>query len=109
MALVVRQKDGLSRLLVLPITHRAPADPEDAVPIPARVKRDIGMDDAPSWIVTTEANVFVWPGPDIRPVPGRRPLTPIYGRVPASLLAHAAAPYLANRERRRNRLVPRSP
>lgn len=32
--------------------------------------------------VTTEANAFIWPGPDIRPVPGRTPTTMIYGRVP---------------------------
>jgi hypothetical protein len=78
------------------------------VPFPQPVKRAIGLDDAPSWIITTEANAFIWPGPDVRPVPGRTPTTMVYGRVPNGLLTQAARSYLANRERQRARLVPRT-
>jgi hypothetical protein len=29
------------------------------------------VDDNPSWIVISELNDFVWPGPDLRPIPGK--------------------------------------
>jgi hypothetical protein len=35
--------------------------------IPAETKRRLGLDDARSWVVLTEANQFIWPGPDLRP------------------------------------------
>ena len=70
-----RPGEGTSEVLVLAITHTPSPAPEDAVSIPRDVKQRIGLDDAPSWIVTTEANAFIWPGPDIRPIPGRRPRT----------------------------------
>ena len=52
---------------ILGITHTAPSADDHALEIPASVKRRLGLDDKPSWIVTTEANVFTWPGPDLRP------------------------------------------
>jgi hypothetical protein len=61
-----------------------------------------------SFIVTTEANAFVWPGPDIRPIPGRNPASVIYGKVPDGLLRDAARSFLANRKSQRASLVPRS-
>ena len=48
---------------VAPITHQ-PGD--EAVEIPLRVKKRMGLDDEHSWVVTTEVNRFIWPGPDIR-------------------------------------------
>lgn len=101
-------RSGALRLLVLAITHAARTDPQDAIAIPPDVGRRIGLDDAPAWIVTSEANAFTWPGPDIRPVPGRRPRTVVYGHVPHSLLRQAARSFLANRERQRSRLVSRT-
>jgi len=76
--------------------------------LPPDVKRRLGLDDAPSWIVTTEANAFVWPGPDVRPISGRTPSTLTYGRVPHDLLKQVARSYLFNREQQRGRIVPRS-
>ncbi|AJD46361.1 hypothetical protein RGR602_PC02342 (plasmid) [Rhizobium gallicum bv. gallicum R602sp] len=52
---------------VLPVTHSPPSKPEEAIEIPAATKRRLGLDDERSWIVLTESNRFVWPGPDIRP------------------------------------------
>lgn len=108
LALSVKQVDGTLHLLVLAVTHTPPIDPDDAVPFPQEAKRRIGLDDAPSWIVTTEANAFIWPGPDIRPVPGRTPTTMIYGRIQDSLLQQVARSYLLNRQKQRSRLVPRT-
>ncbi len=108
LALSLKADEGLVQLLVVAITHAAPAHPSDAVPLPLPVKQAIGLDDVPAWIITTEANAFIWPGPDVRPVPRRKPRTIVYGRVPHGLLAQVARSYLANRERQRSRVVPRT-
>jgi mRNA-degrading endonuclease toxin of MazEF toxin-antitoxin module len=55
---------------VVPITHAAPSQPEHAIEIPLPVKRQLGLDDARSWIVVNEGNEFLWPGYDLREVPG---------------------------------------
>jgi hypothetical protein len=34
------------------------------------VKRHLGLDGERSWIVLDEINDFIWPGHDLRPVPG---------------------------------------
>lgn len=60
--------DGVVEVVVLPITHAPPASRDQAIPLPAAVKVRLGLNDDPSWIITTEANQFVWPGPDLRPV-----------------------------------------
>ncbi len=78
------------------------------MPFPRDAKRRIGLDDAPAWIVTTEANAFIWPGPDVRPVLGRVPTTVVYGRIPDALLQRVARSYLLNRQKQRSRLVSRT-
>ena len=47
----------------------APDDPKAAIEIPLPVKKLLGLDGAPSWIVIAEGNEFVWPGYDLRKVP----------------------------------------
>ena len=108
LALSVSVSDRTTEVLVLAVTHTSPANPADAVVFPQDIKFRLGLDDAPSWIVTTEANAFVWPGPDIRPVPDRTPSTVIYGRVPDSLLMQVARSYLANRDKQRSQSVART-
>lgn len=88
-----------AEVMVLAITHSKPRRSGDAVPFPQQLKLQLGLDGEPAWIITTEANAFVWPGPDLRPVPGRKPASPIYGRVNGSLLREVAQSYLANRKR----------
>jgi hypothetical protein len=65
---VTAEQGGRTVVLVLPITHRPPAHKGNAVEIPARAKARLGLDGERSWIVVTEANEFIWPGPDLRPV-----------------------------------------
>jgi hypothetical protein len=108
LALSIKEADGRAEVLVLAVTHTPPTEATDAVAFPLELKRRLGLDDVPSWIVTTEANAFLWPGPDVRPVPGRTPTTVVYGRVPNGLLREVARSYLANRERQRNRVVART-
>ena len=53
--------------------------------MPGAVKRHLGLDSDPSWIITTEVNRFIWPGPDIRPAGNSD--TPFYGPIPAKLFS----------------------
>jgi hypothetical protein len=73
---------------VVPVTHTPPADPLNAVEIPAAIKAHLGLDDMPSWIIVTETNDFLWPGPDLRPVPGRQPRSYDYGMLPPRFFAY---------------------
>jgi len=60
---------------VLPVTHTPPANSADALEIPFATKERLGLDGERSWVVLSEANDVIWPGPDVRPVPGRDPGT----------------------------------
>jgi hypothetical protein len=63
---------------VLPVTrqpHRGPG----VVTMPADTRRRLGLDDESSWIVLGEANAFLWPGYDVRALPGGG--TWLYGHV----------------------------
>ena len=71
---------GRTQLLVAPITHSPPERSTDAVEIPANVKSQLGLDRDRSWIVVTELNRFIWPGPDLRVVPGGE--SPFYDMLP---------------------------
>lgn len=80
---------------VLPITHSLPQEPEAGLEIPLATKRRLGLDSERSWIVTTELNRFVWPGPDIRALPsGEYSLGYLPGKLLAAVLekvrTHAA-------------------
>lgn len=62
-----RAADGLTIVMVAPITHAAPTSDTLALEIPPRVKQHLGLDDARSWVVTDEVNEFAWPGFDLEP------------------------------------------
>jgi hypothetical protein len=83
--LMAHNEDGDIAVTVVPVTHRQPQHADDAVEVPAPTKRRLGLDDAPSWIVVTEVNRFVWPGPDLRPVSRVEPDRFDYGLLPPSL------------------------
>jgi hypothetical protein len=69
--LVVLRDSDHPIVRVLPVTHSPPSHAADALEIPATTKQRLGLDGERSWVVLTEANDFIWPGPDLRPVPGR--------------------------------------
>jgi hypothetical protein len=71
---------------VVPITHTAPSKPASALKIPAAVKRHLGLDADRSWVILDEGNRFVWPGYDLRPIPGTRDRYD-YGFLPPRLFA----------------------
>src|ERR1700688_3773758 len=71
--LVVQNPDGKAPMVtVVPITHSPHRNPDAAIEIPPAVKRHLGLDDQPSWIVLDDFNVFTWPGYDLRPVAGQK-------------------------------------
>jgi hypothetical protein len=103
--LAVEDRDGDCFVTVAPITHSAPSRPDAAVEIPLATKQRLGLDDARSWILVTEGNRFVWPGPDIRPIGAERFA---YGFVPPALFRQVQERFAAYAMARRVRMVPRT-
>lgn len=83
--LAVREEEGERVVTVAPVTHTPPRHARDAVELPPATKRRLGLDDSRSWIIATEVNRFIWPGPDLRQVPGR-PGEFAYGSLPRQLM-----------------------
>ena len=98
---------GGTRVYVLPITHTPPIDPALAVELPLRVRLHLRLDDLPSWIVLDEINDFLWPGYDLRSVPGRGPKAVEYGHLPPKFFDTVRTAFLALATTRRVKRVPR--
>lgn len=103
-AIVVARVDeaGETSILVVPITHTEPPAERHPVALPRTVKRRLGMDDRPSWIVTDELNQFTWPGFDLRPISRQTPDVFHFGVLPAKLFRAVTRSILANAARLRN-------
>jgi hypothetical protein len=99
---------GGERVLILPVTHSIPRDPELAVEIPTDTKRRLGLDDARSWVVVTDANRFLWPGPDLRPRNRRDAGSVAYGYLPRSVFYEIRRKFVRAVEARLARIVPRT-
>jgi hypothetical protein len=93
---------------VLPVTRSPPDEENEAVAIPVAVKRRLGLDEGPSWIVVSEVNVFTWPGPDLRFVPGKGLQSAAYGFLPPGLFNVVRDRFLERARRRKAGLVPRT-
>lgn len=83
--LVVQNDAGDQSVTVLPVSHSPPADPTFAVEIASAVKQRLQLDDDRSWVLLTEANRFIWPGPDLRPLTSGNPASVAYGPLPHAL------------------------
>jgi hypothetical protein len=75
--------------------------------IPPRVKQHLGLDGERSWIILDEINDFLWPGFDLRPVPGSEPARMDYGMLPPRFYRAVREAVLALARDRRLRRVPR--
>ena len=95
-----------SRVWVVPVTHTPPASADHAIEIPLAIKRHLGLDDARSWIVMTETNTFLWPGPDLRRLSGRADDSIAYGMLPPQFYEQLRQRLLALLRQRRVRDVP---
>ena len=85
MVIATNDAVGVSSVIVVPITSRPPAVPDDGMEIPAATRRRLGLQDEPCWVLLTEVNRFVWPGPDLRPVSTVAGSSWTYGSLPAAL------------------------
>jgi hypothetical protein len=108
LVLSARADGGETVVAVVPVTHSPPQHPEEAVEIPAAVKRRLGFDEARSWIVVSEINRFVWPGPDLRPVSPAEPGRFQYGFLPPGLFRQVIERFKATVAARRVRTVMRA-
>ena len=92
------------RVVVAPVTTRPPRPGDAVVEMPAAVRAHLGLGDNHIWIVASEVNSFLWPGPDLRPVRRERDGSPYYGKVPGNLLRMVREVY---RQRGGVRVTPR--
>ena len=106
--MAVADDEGELEVLVLPITHTPPHNPADAIEIPIVTKNRLGLDSGRSWIAITEANAFVWPGPDLRPIQGRDESTIAYGTLPPRFFAHVRDKFLDRDRREKSARVKRN-
>jgi hypothetical protein len=103
--LVVEDVAGKHFVTVAPVTHSAPDNPAAAVEIPFATKRRLGLDDARSWVLVSEGNRFIWPGPDVRPItPGRFD----YGFLPPALFDRIQRQFDAYLVAKRLQAIPRT-
>jgi hypothetical protein len=106
--LALEIEGGDTIVYVLRITHSPPVDPDDAVELPGATKVRLGLDSDQSWIVVSEGNSFVWPGPDLRPQPGGDPASSAYGMLPSAVFNAVRARFLTRVRALRAGLVKRT-
>lgn len=105
---LLREGEEYPIVRVLPITHAPFADSADALEIPTLTKERLGLDSERSWVVLTEANDFIWPGPDLRPVPGGDPGTVAYGFLPPGFMRILREHLEQRRREKRFKATPRT-
>ncbi|MGH7126016.1 MAG: growth inhibitor PemK [Stellaceae bacterium] len=79
-------------VVILPITHARPDRNTVGIEIPAKVRKALGLDDGPSWVIVSEHNVDA-PNAGLGSLPGR-PGVFGYGFIPPGLFAQVKARFL---------------
>jgi hypothetical protein len=106
---LVATSDSLTKpryVVLLPITHSPPDAGAVGIEIPAKVKRALSLDDAPSWVIVSEHNVDEWPNAGLSPIPGK-PAVFSYGFIPPGLFAQIKAKFLELARENKGRAVRR--
>jgi hypothetical protein len=106
--LAVRERNAATRVLVVPVTHSPPENPEAALELPAAIKRHLDLDSERSWVVPSESNVFEWPGPDLRRVGDRDDSSVAYGLLPPRFFVELRRRFLALETAARSRRIRRT-
>ncbi|MDZ4736325.1 MAG: hypothetical protein SGJ07_08235 [Rhodospirillaceae bacterium] len=105
LVLAVADQAGERLVTAAPITTDSPADPRDAIELPRATCRRLGLgvglkgalgdsdtaSDARCFVIVSEVNRFVWPGPDLRPVATRSASAFVYGVLPPRLFKRITA------------------
>ncbi len=99
--LVILREGDRPIVRVLPVTHTPPADPADALEIPPATKQRLRLDADRSWVVLSEANDFIWPGPDLRPAVSGDLSSVAYGMLPPGFMAVLRERLTQRRHKRR--------
>jgi hypothetical protein len=107
-AAVTMAGDGRSAVIVFPVTSSQPTEPGDGVEIPAATRARLGLQAERCWVLVSEANRFVWPGFDLRPVAAAGGWTSTYGTLPSPFMAQLKAAFAARSARSCPRIVPRT-
>lgn len=100
--LTVADDAEATRCLVVPVTHSAPNASIEALELPPEAKRHLGLDAERSWVVLSECNDFVWPGPDLRRVGAQSDASVAYGFLPPRFFAELRRRFVALARERRN-------
>jgi hypothetical protein len=95
--------DGEIQVIVSPITHEPPDDPDASIEIPRSICRSLRLDAGRHWLRLEELNRFSWPGFDLRPIPGRNGEI-AYGMLPHGLFEALRKGILARQAGRRTRI-----
>jgi hypothetical protein len=100
--------EGRMMVTVVPVTHSPPTDPFEAIEISHDIKRHLGLDDGRSWIILSEVNDFMWPGPDLTAIPGSTPLRFDYGTLPPGFFRLIRGKLIDLARRRRTQKIRRT-
>ena len=103
--LAFEDEENRTRVQALPITDSPPGAGEAATKSLAAVKTWPGLDSERSSVVVTEANVSVWPRPDLRFPPEREPGTAVFGFPPAGFFRAVRDRFLATHGDRMARMM----
>jgi hypothetical protein len=93
-------------VVILPITHSRPRGESVGIEIPQVVTEKLGLDEARSWIIVSEANVDFWPNAGLATIPGKRG-SYAYGFLPPGLFENVKTKFLTLFTQRRAKLVRR--
>lgn len=105
---VTMEGDDSQRVIIVPITHVQPASPDDAIELPTAIKKSLGLDQDQSWIIVSESNDFLWPGPDLKHTSGRSDSPFAYGLLPARFFIEVRRRFVLLERARRSRRIPRT-
>ena len=106
--LVTARDNNGQVVTVLPLTHAPPPDPFFALEIPHVTKQRLGLDAERSWVMLSEANRFIWPGPDLRPLRGGDLASVACGQLPYKFAEEIRLRFVAHLKARRAHVVGRT-
>lgn len=102
-----RDANGDIQTIVAPITHLPPDDPGASIEISAATCKSLGLDSGRHWLRLDELNRFVWPGYDLRAIPGKSGRYD-YGMLPPDLFHRLRDGILARQKARMGRIISRN-
>jgi len=97
-AIIVAHKtvQGGTEILAVPVTHSEPDNPAEGIEIPESTRHRLGLnDEGRSWVILSELNRFIWPGPDLRQVQSDPDIRYDYGLLPPNFFEQLKQKLLA--------------